>query len=507
MTKEYDVIVIGAGNGGLMSAVTTSKQGLKTLLIEKHNLPGGCATSFRRGRFEFEPSLHELAGYGSKDNPGAVRQIYDSLGINIEMLKVDDAYRYIVTGKDGFDVTMPTGIAHFINQMEEEVPGSRISMGKFFSLAQDVMNATDYMASVNGKIDPKLMASKHSNFMKISNQSLQDVLDLIEMPKKAQEILCAYWCYMGMPPKDFEFVYYALMVTGYIALSAYVPKMRSHDMSSSIEKKIFDFGGEIWYNTEVTEILVKENKAYGVKIGEKEIYSKEVIANINPHTVFSNMISEKEIPIFEVKKANARKFGAKGLCVYLGLDKSPEELGIKDYSVFIANNPSPEEQFEDMHSIEKNSFQIMNCLNIVNPTCSPKGTSILWATTLYYGDTWEDVKIEDYYKKKNEVAKRIIENYEKATGIKISDSIEEIEIAAPPTFARYINSPSGTIYGYYGEVWDGMLSRTMTVNSEETIKNLHLCGGHGERLDGYSSTYFTGIRAANTAIKEIEEGL
>ncbi len=57
----YDVIVIGAGNGGLAAAATTAKMGLKTLLLERHNIPGGSATSFVRGRFEFEPSLHEMA--------------------------------------------------------------------------------------------------------------------------------------------------------------------------------------------------------------------------------------------------------------------------------------------------------------------------------------------------------------------------------------------------------------------------------------------------------------
>ena len=40
MNTQYDVIVIGAGNAGLSAAVTTAKHGLKTLVLEQHNLPG-----------------------------------------------------------------------------------------------------------------------------------------------------------------------------------------------------------------------------------------------------------------------------------------------------------------------------------------------------------------------------------------------------------------------------------------------------------------------------------
>ena len=63
--ETYDVVVIGAGNGGLTAAATLAKAGLDVLLLERHNIPGGAATSFCRGRFEFEVALHQLSGLKS----------------------------------------------------------------------------------------------------------------------------------------------------------------------------------------------------------------------------------------------------------------------------------------------------------------------------------------------------------------------------------------------------------------------------------------------------------
>ncbi|TFF93609.1 MAG: FAD-dependent oxidoreductase, partial [Promethearchaeota archaeon] len=56
--EEYDVIVVGAGLGGLGAACQLGLADKRVLLLEKHNVPGGFATSFVRGRFEFEGALH-----------------------------------------------------------------------------------------------------------------------------------------------------------------------------------------------------------------------------------------------------------------------------------------------------------------------------------------------------------------------------------------------------------------------------------------------------------------
>lgn len=113
MNNDYDVIVIGAGNGGLSAAAFTAKNGLKTLIVDKHNIPGGSATSFVRGRFEFETSLHELAAIGTDDNPGQVRKLFDLLGSDVEWCThMGGTFRLIVPS-EGIDADMPCGVPNF----------------------------------------------------------------------------------------------------------------------------------------------------------------------------------------------------------------------------------------------------------------------------------------------------------------------------------------------------------------------------------------------------------
>jgi prolycopene isomerase len=68
MTKNYDAIVVGAGNGGMTGALTLAKAGKQVLLLEQHSITGGCGSSFVRGRFEFETGLHQLYGVGPDTN-------------------------------------------------------------------------------------------------------------------------------------------------------------------------------------------------------------------------------------------------------------------------------------------------------------------------------------------------------------------------------------------------------------------------------------------------------
>lgn len=499
MENRYDVIVVGAGNGGLATAAVTAKNGCKTLLLERNLLPGGCATSFCRGRFEFEASLHELANVGTKAQSGSIRRFFDSLGAEIGWCTEETAFRVIAEGVDGYDAMLPSGLDAFCDEMERLVLGCRESVAAFFALVEKINAALAYLSS--GKPDRTVLMTEHADFMRMASHSVDECLEALHMPKKAQNILKTYWPYIGAKTSELDFAHYALLVERYIRTYPTVPEMRSHELSLAMEKAIRDSGGEIFYHCEVTRVLFNGEKVCGVAAGERKWYADHVVLNCFPGTAYSQLIEAAKVPERAVRLDNARQIGTLFFTVYLGLNRSCEELGINDYSVFLYDSPDAGAQYETLND-PKHSFIIANCLNKVIPEASPQGTCTLFLTTMLTEKAWGVVKPEEYKRVKNRIAKRMIETYERKMHCSVSPYIEEIVIAAPPTFARYLNTPDGTPYGYQIKPWDTMIARIMNAKNERYIDGLYFVGAHAERSDGYSSTYANGRSVGERIVRE-----
>jgi phytoene dehydrogenase-like protein len=62
--QRYDALVIGAGFGGIATALTLAEQGAKVLLCEALTYPGGCASTFTRKGWRFEAGATLFSGFG-----------------------------------------------------------------------------------------------------------------------------------------------------------------------------------------------------------------------------------------------------------------------------------------------------------------------------------------------------------------------------------------------------------------------------------------------------------
>ena len=506
---KFDAVVIGAGNGGLAAACRLAKAGKKTLLIEQHNLPGGVASSFRRGRFEFETALHELCEFGSAENPGGCRQtIVDEFGLDINWYMVPDNFRVITTARDGspIDATLPCGRENFINKMEEYVPGCRESVEKFFDLGAETLAAGKYMTASGGHPDSKLMQEKYPNFLRTAAYPVNRVLKALKMPDKAQDIMNTYWGYLGVDADHLSFMQYVNMVCLYVNHGAWIPEKTSNQLTTGLLERFRAMGGTAWFNCRAEEILFDaEEHVNGLRTTSGIVDTRYIICNANPTMAYANLVPQSIVPDRERKLAAARRYSARMFVVYMGLNKSAEELGLKDYSYFLPQSADSVKEYESLKRIETNKYNIALCYNVVNPKASPEGTCIVSLTTTYMEDCWSEIDPKDYVKTKNKVASDMIDWFEEKTGIIIRPYIEEFEVATPWTFCRYASVPQGAAYGYELRDWDNMMPRMMMMREEYPIKGLRFCGAASIRGDGFNSAIFSGDMMGKLTLAQMKE--
>lgn len=254
----------------------------------------------------------------------------------------------------------------------------------------------------------------------------------------------------------------------------------------------------------MTQFLYREDgSAAGVVANGEKLYAREIISNVIPHNVFDRSDPAK-IPEQNLKLANARSFGISVATVYLGLDCTARELGMEDYTIFIQNHPDPRVQYDTRLG---GGLYIINCLNNVVPDSSPEGTCTLFFTIpIFGGDVPKDLRPQDYKRYKNDIAKRYIQDAEQVLGISITPHIEEISVATPVTFARYLGTPEGTIYGYKLSGWDNLMARTAAEKTDYAIPGLSFCGGHYIRGDGYSCAYIMGDTVGKRVAARLKGG-
>lgn len=504
--KEFDVAIIGAGNGGLVAATQLALEGKRIILFEQHNIPGGFATSFLRGRFEFEASLHELCDYGPESDKGGIRKLFEELNIDIPMVKLPEAYHLISTDPDDkFDLTVPFGIEDYINTIVEEVPESEKSVKKFIRLCKEVHEALNYIRQSKGNPDKKVLIKDYGNFLRTAAYSLDDILECLEIPPRAQKIIKGYWVYLAIPTNRINFTIYAAMLYFFLIRGAYIPLHRSSGYTMALEKKILELGGIIEFNTKVNKINVKDGKVIGLETSKGDkIKTNYIISNASPTLVYNHLISPKsERPEIGYKYVNARRHAVSCFVVYLGLNKTAEELGLKKYSYIISDSTNTEEIYDSFSNLEVPRIQASICMNNAIPDCSPKGTCIVSMTAFYRPEVWENVKKIEYFKLKDKIAKELIKKFEKATNTKISDSIEEMEIATPETYARYTGSYKGVTYGYEVDSWDSTLPRLMRMDEERFIKGLKICGGFSFQGVSYTNSLLSGQITAFLTLQEL----
>lgn len=492
----YDVVVIGAGNSGICTATALSQSGLKVLVLESHNLPGGCATGFVRGRFEFDASLHGL----DFDNFKPV--FVDQMHLETEFPLPPHNFQYITVenGKvirDNYDFSKDVS-----SQIENRFPGS----GKIFSDVLkkiiDTQDAFNFMINPPKndftKKHPKLanmthmfnMLTKHTIFFKEGQKTLEEVFDKYQVNDYLRGLLGCYWWYLGANSTDTPLFLYSV-VSEFKKPNNYV-KGTAHSYMAEIEKLIRENGGDIWFNTSATKINVKNNHVSSIETSQGEIIdTKYVVSAIDPRISVGKLLEgaddfKEEVMIRENDFDENFSF----IMIYVGLDCSIQDLSLDAPHYFINESNTVTKSYKASFSLNGPKTIGVMIPNVIIPDASPEGTCIMSFSVPIQGSAFENLTQKEYIKVKHSLEKEIIEKVEKYLNIDLKSHIEEIETATPVTFARYGNLVNGALGNYMsGKQTNNVIKLTTKLN--DSVEGLKFIGqftgnlGYTNALNGY----------------------
>lgn len=479
----YDYIVIGAGLGGLAAGLNLSINGKKVLMLEKNSLPGGRTSTFKRGRFEFNTTLHELYNYGNEEHVGEIQKLFNRFGLNVEtkIIPYNTRIKVLDTGEQ-FEI-----IGEFENlivKLEELKEGSLEPLRSFIKITKEIHEGLECLLN-----NEEANLNNFPNFLKYINSSTLEALTDLKIPKETINRLCYVWLDIGSPINKLNFIDFVEYMYKLIFKKVVILKNKSLDLMIKLVKKYQNKGGKLYYNSLVTSITDNEEGLKVVKTADnKEFKARNIVSDVDSKYIFKELISNPSSEINRLE--NARTLSANSLIVYLGLNADYKTIGLKNYKYYHFACLNSEKIINKMKTFNHPTWQAF-VPNVVDDEASPKNTTILIIKTDYYANVFESLQPNNYHQVKEDLAQDLINQFETAFNINIKDYIEEVEISTPLSFARYTNSVNGSYYGYMRLGYDNSINRILSFK-EELIPHLSFVGSSSIFGSGADNAFYSG---------------
>lgn len=478
---NYNIIVIGGGLGGLTAGAKLAKEGKKVLLIEQHDRPGGCATTFKRHNFTFEVGLHEMDGLDPRDMK---TRIFRDLGVfdQVEFLKVPEFYRFV---NSRHQITIPHDPVQAAAVLTEAFPEEVSGINAYFD---QVMNARKKAQESAGQPE----------------RSLGDFMDEIIQNNDLKLILLGNLGYFHDDPYSLSLNYYATAQGSYYQGGGNFIRGGSQVLSDYLAEQIKSYGGEVLLNHLATEIVAEDGYATGVKYKavrgnpQEELYATadEIVVNASlPQVIESLLPPDTALPL--KPQFDGLAPGASLLTLYLGFNKPLRDCGSRFYSYFVYDDSV--KTLADIHPNNGSDFTTRSFTFVdysqLDSQLAPEGQSVGAVCCIDYLRDWAGLSAEEYKAKKAWAAECFIARLEKLIpGIR--KHIAYSEVGTAKTVARYTLNPEGAVYGF------AQTPFRVRQEAPSLLPNLHVASAWSKTGGGFSGAIFSGYLCAMGVLRK-----
>ena len=344
MAGPYDVIVIGAGLGGLTAAARLARAGRKTLVLERNSSVGGAASTYKVGDLVVEASLHETSDPGDPIDPK--HAILDRLGVldAIEWVPTGPIYE-VRGGPVGEPFVLPHGFAAARTALADRYPSAKPALA---AVLGDMERITTGLGTLSRRReafrDPRQgfgALAKLAPMVRDWRRSLTQVFARAFGDDEAVKCaLAANLPYWHDDPDTTWWVLFAVAQGGYLASGGRYIRGGSARLSQALADAVRQAGGEIELGRAVTDIhLGTDGRPSGVAhVGRgggepRAAQAPIIVANAAP-AVLSAMLPAPARQRFWAAYAGQR-LSISVFSATFGLSVRPATLGFRTYSTFL----------------------------------------------------------------------------------------------------------------------------------------------------------------------------
>lgn len=526
---EWDVIVIGAGLGGLSSAAYCAAAGKKTLLLERYSVLGGCSHVFRRKpNWEFDVGVHYIGDCGEN---GEVPNLLRGLGLDdkITWLPLDETAFDTIVGP-GIELKVPRGWDNYLFNLIQQFPNEEKGLRRFVSIVQKIGESIDIGRST----------SSNANMAKLFKDS-GTAAPWIMAPLPSLFVACGLSAKLGMvlsvqcgalatSPLVMPVGLYAGFLKHYVGRGGWYPKGGGQMLAAGFADVVLTHGGEICTDSKVARIIIENSQAVGVELDNGEIIkSKAIISNADIKRTYRDLVGYENLPRSMVRKNENWKMSWPLINAYFGIEIDLSETPNSNYFA-IPNWDAAKSYFSliDINSrmlarahkrtaldwandFARNQPAYIQSSTRRDPSnihSAPKGHSAIEVQTLapfapkLWGITDEQVLSGEYrdrasYQEIKEIVtdgllQRVEQIYPGAAA-----KVKLRELGTPATQQRYTLSSSGAAYGIESRITQFGPFRPGT---KTVIKGLYLAGCSTKWGAGTVGSMLSGIFAASEIV-------
>ena len=267
-----DALIIGAGIGGLTCANYLAKSGAKVLLVEKHYMPGGYASSFRRGNYYFDAAAHSL---GSCRPDGQIGQLIrdHKLDQKLVLVRYDPTDVVVIKNREIF----------FFNQVEKTIKGLQ---NQFPKESRAIKKFIDYIINTDTL---QLYAD-------LRMCTFSDLLDRYFESWELKSTFSILLGNIGLPSSRASALTAVFLYREYIFDGGYYPKGGMQKFADVLLENFISNGGVVLLLTSAEEICTNSSgsiQSVKIKYLGKHlatIETKAVIANCDPYQLYGKLL-------------------------------------------------------------------------------------------------------------------------------------------------------------------------------------------------------------------------